>query len=490
MKSQKVQLVWFKKDLRTSDHAPLIEASNRGRLLCFYIYETFLLNGPEWDPAHGGFLNESLAELERDLRKWGLKLYRFEGEVIDVFNQIQSAVEVDQLWSHQETGKFDTYQRDLKVKSWCRENAVKWNEFSQFGVVRGLKSRDGWARNWNAFIVEPPQEKPRTLQGFSGDLPFERSPYPFEDNQCSGRQKGGAISARATLESFLQTRGRFYSKQMSSPQSAWEACSRLSPYLSFGNISLREIWNATELQRLEGIQESGWKASLAAFTSRLRWHCHFIQKLEDEPVIEFQNMNREMDGLRESEFNHEYFEAWKNGQTGYPLVDACMRALHQTGWINFRMRAMLVSFSSYHLWLHWKEPALFLAKKFLDFEPGIHYSQFQMQSGTTGINAIRIYSPIKQVIDQDPDGVFIKKWVPELASIPIEYIAEPHKMPKSVQNQYGCVIGKDYPSPIVDHVEAYQAAKKRIFSWRAKKEVREASRQVYLKHGSRKRRKP
>ena len=100
-----------------------------------------------------------------------------------------------------------------------------------------------------------------------------------------------------------------------------------------------------------------------------------MQKLEDEPEIEFRNFNRAYDGLREDEFNDEYFEAWCHGRTGYPMVDACMRALHQTGWINFRMRAMLVSFASYHLWLHWRQPALYLARLFLDYEPGIHYSQ-------------------------------------------------------------------------------------------------------------------
>jgi deoxyribodipyrimidine photo-lyase len=367
---------------------------------------------------------------------------------------------------------------------------VIWNEFSQFGVVRGLKSREGWAKHWNHFIFGLPREKPKYIQGFSQRLTFETGPTCFEKDKKPGRQKGGSIAARSTLESFLNMRGRFYSKQMSSPQTAWEACSRLSPYLSFGNISLKEVWHATELLRFQGFEESGWKASLAAFTSRLRWHCHFIQKLEDEPEIEFQNMNRQMDGLRENEFQSELFEAWKAGETGYPLVDACMRSLHHNGWINFRMRAMLVSFSSYHLWLHWRKPALYLAKQFLDFEPGIHYSQIQMQSGTTGINAVRIYSPIKQVADQDPEGTFIKRWVPELSQVPTEHIAEPHKMPKAEQKKYGCVVGKDYPAPVVEHAVAYQAAKKRVFSWRAKKEVREASKQVYLKHGSRRKRNP
>ena len=95
--------------------------------------------------------------------------------------------------------------------------------------------------------------------------------------------------------------------------------------------------------------------ALTGFSGRLRWHCHFMQKLESEPAIEFHNFARAYDGLREGEFNEAYFDAWRLGMTGYPMVDACMRSLVATGWLNFRMRAMLVSFASYHLWLHWRQ---------------------------------------------------------------------------------------------------------------------------------------
>jgi deoxyribodipyrimidine photo-lyase len=197
-------------------------------------------------------------------------------------------------------------------------------------------------------------------------------------------------------------------------------------------------------------------------------------------------MNRGFDGLREDEFDETRFQAWREGQTGYPMVDACMRALHQTGWINFRMRAMLVSFAAYHLWLHWRRPAVHLAKMFLDYEPGIHYSQFQMQSGVTGINTVRIYSPIKQATDQDPDGQFIRRYVPELEGVPAEKIAEPHKMTGMEQSMYGCVIGKDYPRPIVDHRSAYAEAKSRIYAAKRSPRVRQIAAEVYRKHGSRK----
>lgn len=488
MKKEKVHLVWFKRDLRVEDHQPLRRACEAGRVLCFYIYETSLIQSTEWSSSHGGFLNESLDDLRQDLHRLGIRLYRFSGEVIEILNQLKAKFDIEGIWSHQETGNALTYHRDKQVAQWCRDASVPWKEFPQFGVVRPLKSRDGWARSWNEFMSAPIESIPKASKSVSQDLSFEKQHYEFPKERHLLRQKGGIKKAKETLESFLRERGRFYSKQMSSPNSAWEACSRLSPYFSFGNLSMRQAWQATELQRAEGYDETGWKASLSAFASRLRWHCHFIQKLEDEPEIEFENMNRQMNGLRENEFNEKYFEAWKKGETGYPLIDACMRALQKTGWINFRMRAMLVSFSSYHLWLHWRKPALVLANYFLDYEPGIHFSQIQMQSGTTGINSIRIYSPIKQVLDQDPKGEFIKKWVPELETVPIEFIAEPQKMPESLQRKVGCLVGRDYPTPIVEHSLAYADAKKKVFSWRSRKEVKDASKKVFLKHGSRKRR--
>jgi deoxyribodipyrimidine photo-lyase len=215
-----------------------------------------------------------------------------------------------------------------------------------------------------------------------------------------------------------------------------------------------------------------------------------MQKLEDEPRLEFENLSRAFDTIRTGPPDADIFGAWCAGQTGYPMVDACMRAVEATGWLNFRMRAMVVSFASYHLWMHWREPAQWLGRRFTDFEPGIHYSQFQMQSGTTGINTVRIYSPTKQVKDQDPSGAFIRRWVPELESVPDEFLAEPHLMPALTQQMMGCVIGRDYPAPIVDHKTAYRAARERIFAVRRTDLAREEAARIVEKHGSRKQRGP
>jgi deoxyribodipyrimidine photo-lyase len=229
------------------------------------------------------------------------------------------------------------------------------------------------------------------------------------------------------------------------------------------------------------------RRNLLAWGSRLHWHCHFVQKLESEPEIEFEPFNRGFVGMREPHWNEAYFQAWASGQTGVPLVDACMRSLLRKGWINFRMRAMLISFASFPLWLHWKRCAEHLARCFLDFEPGIHYSQVQMQAGVTGINTIRIYSPTKQAFDQDPNGEFIKRECPELSGLPVPDIFEPWNLPPLLAQSAGFQIGRDYPEPVVDLDHALSESRKRIFAWRARSDLRMESKKVYERHGSRRR---
>jgi deoxyribodipyrimidine photo-lyase len=212
-----------------------------------------------------------------------------------------------------------------------------------------------------------------------------------------------------------------------------------------------------------------------------------MQKLEDQPQLEFETMCDAYVGLRDEQtVDRERLDAWHEGRTGYPLIDACMRSVRATGWLPFRMRAMVMSFASYHLWLHWRFTGELLSRHFLDFEAGIHYSQSQMQSGVTGINAIRIYNPVKQALEHDPDGIFIRQWVPELAGVPVSALAEPHAMPPMLQQMYGVQIGVTYPLPIVNNVLAMRAARDRIWAVRKAPGTRAAARRVYDRLGSRK----
>ena len=491
-------VVWFKRDLRLSDHRPLAEASAHGSVILLYIYEPELIDAEDYDASHLRFINTSLAELNEALQRYGARLTYRVGRAEEVLAELKRETGFSTLYSHEETGNGISYARDKRVKAWARSVGVTWLEYAQFGVFRGLRDRNGWAGRWNRMMASPITPPPSRLRQ-RDVLDFE-GPRKAEDFKLTPRaqedvQRGGSAEATRVLRSFLRERGAYYQSEMSSPNTAWTSCSRLSPHLAYGTISMRTVNQALKARRHHVREaraqkqptEGAWGKALSSFDKRLHWHCHFMQKLESEPEIEFSNMASSHDGLRENEFNAERFEAWCAGQTGYPMVDACMRSLNATGWLNFRMRAMVVSFASYHLWLHWRPTALYLARAFLDYEPGIHYSQVQMQSGTTGINAIRIYSPIKQVKDHDPEGHFIRRWVPELSGVPDEHIAEPQRMSRDAQKRAGLWIGENYPEPLVDHLSAVRHAQARIRALRKTPEARAEAKAINEKHGSRRR---
>lgn len=486
------ELVWFKRDLRIADHAPLTEALRHGPVLGVYLYEPSIMGADDFSVRHLTFINESLDVLREDFRTRGGRLVTRIGEAVEVFDALYRAGAFKRIWAHEETGNGRTYARDRAVLAWAAANGVEVIELPQFGVVRRLKSRDGWASRWARFMSQPTVPAPDAIRT-DGTAEIDDAGLCTPDFVRHGRtlrneQAGGSLEGQRVMREFLRERGRGYRGGISSPNSAWSACGRISPYLAWGNLSMRQVYQTTLRRRQSlGPGDAAWRGSLDDFLSRLSWHCHFIQKLEDEPRIEFENMHPAYDGLREPEFDPAYFDAWASGQTGYPLIDACMRAVTATGWLNFRMRAMLVSFAAYHLWLHWRAPALHLARLFTDYEPGIHYSQFQMQSGTTGMNTLRIYSPAKQVADQDPDGTFIRQWVPELQAVPDEFIGEPHKLGPLHQQAIGVRIGKDYPAPIVEHGAAVAAAKARIGQVRSSARARALTPDVVRRHGSRKR---
>ena len=487
-----VQLVWFKRDLRVDDHRPLAEAAKRGPVLPLYIVEPELWRQPDAAQRHQRFIAESLIDLDRELRVRGQGLVVRVGEVRDVLYSLTDRFDIADLHAHEETGNGWTFERDRAVRAWARERRIEVHEVPQFGVTRALSDRSGWARRWEAFMAEPSAEAPAKLP-LVLDTPvidadrvwaaFDEA-SPFDATPCPGRQPGGLVEGRTVLDDFLQRRGVAYRGGISSPNSAETACSRLSAHIAYGTLSLRSIVRAARDRRAEAREagEKRWASSLNQFDQRLHWHCHFIQKLEQRPAIEFENVHRGFDGMREDGFDAERFEAWRTGRTGYPLIDACMRWVTETGWLNFRMRALLMSFAGYHLWLHWREPALHLARMFTDYEPGIHFNQCQMQNGTTGINTLRIYNPVKQAQDQDPNGNFVRRWVPELAQLPTPAIFEPWRLTPQEREALGA---GDYPDPIVDHEVAARAARARIGAFRKRAGFRQEADRVQHELGSR-----
>ena len=458
-----LQLVWFKRDLRVEDHRPLIHALAHGDVLPLYIVEPdFWLqqdaSGRQWE-----FCREALLDLRQVTAALGQPLVVRCGEAVSVLERARRQLGVSGLWSHEETGNDWTYARDRRVAAWAREQGIPWREIPQFGVIRPLRTRAGWARRWEERMAEPITPAPdhlEPLQGVSpGELPTAAA-LGLKPDPCPHRQQGGRDAGLNELAHFLEQRVGQYCRSISSPNRAFTGCSRLSTYLTWGCLSMREV-----LQRSRGLQGRGARS----FGSRLHWHCHFIQKLEDQPSIEWQDFHPFMRDLRDPD--SERLAAWAEGRTGVPFVDACMRALRAHGWINFRMRAMLMSFASYNLWLPWRDSGLHLARQFVDYEPGIHWSQCQMQSGSTSINTIRIYNPIKQGRDHDQDGLFIRRWCPELADVPAVHLHEPWVF--------------NGVMPIVDCADSARQAKDRIFAIRRSAGFDQHADQIQRRHGSR-----
>ncbi|MCW1918282.1 deoxyribodipyrimidine photo-lyase [Rhodobacter sp. KR11] len=452
-------ILWFKRDLRAHDH-PALTLASEGPVIPLYIAEPELWAQPDASARQWEFIAESLTELRQTLAGLGAPLVVRQGEAVDVLARLARSHRVSHLISHEETGNLWTFARDRRVAAWARDQGIVWTELPGQGVIRRLKSRNAWSRQRDAFAQAEPLPPP-ALHGPSiepGPIPTARG-LGLRPDPCPHRQTGGREAGLLLLTSFLTTRGAPYRTAMSSPVTAERACSRLSPHLAWGTLSSREVTQATTLRQADQLLVP-WPGALSSFHSRLAWRDHFIQKLEDQPSIETRCLHRAAETLARTT-DATRLDAWTQGQTGLPFLDACMRYLRATGWLNFRMRAMVVSVASYHLWLDWRATGAPLARMFTDYEPGIHWPQVQMQSGTTGINTPRIYNPVKQGQEQDPTGAFTRRWLPELADVPLVHLQEPWRWEGA-----GRLLGRRYPEPLVDVASAARAAKEAIFGLR------------------------
>ena len=424
---KKLNIVWLKRDLRTFDHEPLHEAEKlKIDYIIIYLFEPILMNEPDCSKRHQQFVYHSILDINFFLKDFNREVIVFNVDALKIFNFLISKYNIKTVLSYQESGTLKTWNRDKSIRKLFKSNSVKWIEFKNQGIIRGASNRIGWDKQWHYYVNSSIVENNFSYNYFkfnNKDYLLEIENFKYLKNYPQNFQPAGQKYALKYLNSFVKERAKLYNYNISNPEMSRFSCSRLSTYLAWGNISVRFIYQF--IKNSSNFKKN--KSQFTSFYSRLKWRSHFIQKFETDCSYEFKCINKGYEKMSYSNSNI-FLENWKEGTTGFPMVDASMRCLIKNGWLNFRMRAMLVSFLCHYLEQDWRRGVYHLARLFLDYEPGIHYTQFQMQAGVTGINSIRVYNPIKQSKEKDSDAKFIKKWLPELSSFDLPFIHEPWKL--------------------------------------------------------------
>ena len=477
--SKNLNIVWLKRDLRSFDHCPLFQAEQLVQdYIIIYLFEPNQMNHLDYSLRHQQFIYQSIKAMNKILKTHNREVHIFHANADTVFEYLTLKYNIQNIFSYQETGTNNSWKRDKKVSKILTERKVNWIESENQGVIRGSKNRKGWDKHWFAHATSSIIPNIYSYNNFSllkSPFDFNLRDFPFLIKYPKKFQPAGEEFALKYLNSFIKERGKNYNRNISQPEKSRYSCGRISTYLAWGNISIKKVYQTVKKAPNYKIH----KRAFDAFLSRIKWRSHFIQKFEVECSYEISCINKGYEQMKYSN-NNILLEKWLKGQTGFPMVDASMRCLIDNGWLNFRMRAMLVSFLCHYLEQDWRRGVYHLAKLFLDYEPGIHFTQFQMQAGVTGINSIRVYNPIKQSIEKDPDAVFLKKWLPELSCIDNHFVHKPWELTEI--DLIDKTIPEFYKKPIISPKLIRTEAVKQLWSLRKNELVKKESKRLLEIH--------
>lgn len=446
-------IVWFRRDLRSCDHEPLSRAARRGVVIPVFVFDTALLHHPETGSARVAFMVDCLASLDADLHRLGGRLIVRRGNPVEVLPALLQETQAEGIYAHTDCERIYGRVRDARVNQVLAAQGMKIRWFEPPASVADLISypdyRLRWFRDMAAPLICEPSQVRVPADVASDPLPSLTDLQWIADDKPI--PPGGTAAARQLLANFLREKSDRYYWQLSYPSA--EATSGLSPHIKFGAISVREC--VQTVQHTPHYGNHRIKRSQQQLIARLRWGQGFTQRFRYLPQLELRSLYTvfDADGW---DFDEELYQAWQLGCTGFPMVDAAARCLQATGgWqaLNFRTRAIYASFLSNLLGMDWRYGALHFMRHLIDGDCPIDHYQWAMQSGVTHCldkSWTRIYNPGQVAVDRcDPEGAFIKRWVPELAHLPPEQLGNPPAV-------------KGYPTPIVDYRQARQQRVRRL----------------------------
>lgn len=438
-------IVWFRRDLRIADHAPLDRAAQRGAVIPVFIFDRALLHHPETAVARVAFMLESLRSLDADLRERGGRLILRSGDPVEVLPQLIRETQAEGIYAHIDFERIYGRVRDARLNRALAQQQLKIRWFEPGGttseLVTSQQYRQIWYAQMQATIVPTPTRIYVPPEVLSQPIPSLADVGHFGDGKPI--PAASTQAARQLLQQFMQEKTQRYYWQLSYPSA--EATSGLSPHIKFGVISLRECYQT--VQQLKEIPDQRVGRSRKQFISRLRWNSGFAQRFRYLPQMEVRSLYQGFDAAS-GDIDETLYQTWQQGQTGFPIIDAAARCLLATGgWqaLNFRTRACYASFLSNLLGIDWRYGALHFMRHLIDGDCPIDHYQWAMQAGVTAAidkSWTRIYNPGQVAVDRfDPQGQFIKQWVPELRHLPPAHLGLP-------------LLVKDYPLPIVDYPQA------------------------------------
>jgi deoxyribodipyrimidine photo-lyase len=465
-------IVWFSRDLRVHDHPALRAALDScERAITVFCFDDRLLRGRHASGPRAQFLLESLDDLDGSLQKRGGGLLIRHGQPERELAALAGEVDATEVHASADVSPF-ARRRERRVRQVLGRQGIELHAHPGMNVVDDLdgprtKAGDpykvfspfhrSWAREPRREVLGAPRELTSLPRGLAkGRIPSLKA--LGLEQEVDSPARGGEARGRERLRRFLDGGAAGYASGQD--DLAGNRTSRLSPYLHFGCVSPREV--EQRLPRGRGP---------AAFQRQLCWRdfhhhvlLHFPRNARSEFKAEYRGAIRWSHAKRP-------FEAWCEGRTGFPLVDAAMRQLRSEGWIHNRARLVVASFLTKDLGIDWRWGERHFMRLLVDGDEANNNGNWQwIASVGTDPQPVfrRIYNPARHQERYDPEGSYVRRYVPELREVPDKYLSEPAKMPEEVQRQAGCLIGSDYPEPIVDHaiareeaLERYRSAKQR-----------------------------